>query len=275
MGSDVCLVVSDIDDTLIARGTSGLPRRTAEAIDRFVASGRFFAPVTGRSRDDAVRMFAGCPAGCATGAFVNGQMVYVDGRLVHQETVAPERLEAVAAFLDQHTPAANLLLYRGDDIVALTGRPSRLEEYDTAENRRRSGCVARLSSSVPDKANIQCSCGPEEVPHLVACLSERFEDIDFVQPGAVPEIDVMPKGWSKAKAVQVLADRLGVALAEVVAVGDSDNDVAMLAYVPASYSVSSGTLAARRTAAHGLPPVDKEPVAMLLEAVLAGKTPSL
>lgn len=271
MGSDVRLVVSDIDDTLIPRGTSRLPERTAKAIGRFVASGRFLAPVTGHIRDDAVRMFTGCPVGCATGAFVNGQMIYVDGRLAHQESVSSERLEAVAAFLDRHTPAANLLLYQGSDIVALTGRPSRLEGYDTAENRRRSGCVAHIGSVTPEKANIQCSCRPEEVPHLVARLSERFEDVDFVQPGAVSEIDVIPKGWSKAKGVQVLADRLGVALSEVVAVGDSDNDIAMLAYVPASYAVSSGTLAARRTAAHCLPSVGEEPVAMVLEAVLAGK----
>ena len=50
MASGVCLVVSDIDDTLIPRGTYGLPRRTSAAIERFVASGRHFAPITGMMR---------------------------------------------------------------------------------------------------------------------------------------------------------------------------------------------------------------------------------
>ncbi len=107
MASGVCLVVSDIDDTLIPRGTHGLPRRTSAAIERFVASGRHFAPITGRSRDDALKMFGDCAAGCATGAFVNGQVVYVDGRLVRSELLPSARLQEVADYLDRCTPAAN------------------------------------------------------------------------------------------------------------------------------------------------------------------------
>lgn len=272
MASDVCLVVSDIDDTLIPRGTHGLPRRTAVAIERFVALGRHFAPITGRSRDDALKMFGGCAAGCATGAFVNGQVVYVDGRLVRSELLPSARLQEVADYLDRCTPAANILLYRGASIHALTKKPWRLNDYPSQENGRRDGCIQAIEEPWVEKANIQCACDPQEVPALAARLSRQFEDLDFVQPGDVSEIDVAPKGWSKARGVQVLAQALGVDLAQIVAVGDSDNDVALLEYVPNSYAVASGTATARRAAAHQLPSVDQEPVAQVLEAILAGET---
>ena len=272
MASDVRLVVSDIDDTLIPRETHGLPRRTAAAIERFVASGRHFAPITGRSRDDALKMFGDCAVGCATGAFVNGQLGYVDGQVVCSELLSSERLLEVADYLDHCTPAANLLLYQGSSIRALTKKPWRLKDYPSQENARRSGCISTLEEPWVEKANIQCACSPQEVSALVARLSRHFEDLDFVQPGEVSEIDVAPKGWSKARGVAVLAQALGVELAQIVAVGDSDNDLTMLDYVPNSYAVASGTATARRTAAYQLPPVNQEPVAQLLEAILAGET---
>lgn len=66
--------------------------------------------------------------------------------------------------------------------------------------------------------------------------------MDFVFPSpTAPLIDISPAGWSKGKAVELIARMLGIGLDEVATFGDSENDLSMIKAVPNSVAVSNAS----------------------------------
>jgi Cof subfamily protein (haloacid dehalogenase superfamily) len=67
-------------------------------------------------------------------------------------------------------------------------------------------------------------------------------------------LEFMPAGVSKASALKVLAERLAITPAEVLAFGDGDNDVPMFEWAGRSVAMPHGWPAAIRHASHTAPP---------------------
>ena len=109
------LALCDLDNTLMPAGAPCASRRTIAAIHRMLDAGLHFGPVTGRVPAAMRWMFAGDEACGRTGAYVNGQLVYVDGQLVHEETLDVEVLDELGNMLHDH-PGFALSVYDLDDI---------------------------------------------------------------------------------------------------------------------------------------------------------------
>ena len=242
------LALSDLDNTLMPAGAPCASRRTIAAIHHMLNAGLHFGPVTGRVPAAMRWMFAGDEACGRTGAYVNGQMVYVDGQLVHEETLDVEVLDELGNMLHDH-PGFALSVYDLDDIsdasdgVAyhLGAHAAELalhpEIYSTdprpIEHLRWNRCV---------KANVRCAATQEQMVEMRDLLRERFPQFDYVFPAANGIfIDILPLGWSKGKSVEVLAEHLGIGLDEIAAFGDSENDLSMLRAVTHSVAVANAT----------------------------------
>lgn len=238
------LVLTDLDDTLIQ---NGLPRATDHAlasIHALLDAGVHFGPVSGRIPSDLGWMFDDDEACYATGAPVNGQMVYVDGELVHVETLDGAELNRLAEALLQ-VPDACLAIY---DINQSSEEGSGyFVSPDPAHARacmrhfkhfKRS--VERLDESTYVKANIWCAGDRAHITAVRNTLRKEFPRMDFVFPGPkAPIIDISPAGWSKGSAVCYLAHELGLSLDEVAVFGDSENDLSMIEAVPNAVAVSN------------------------------------
>lgn len=262
-GALIQLALTDLDDTLIAFGLPSATRRSRDAIHALLAEGLHFGPVTGRLPVDMGWMFDGDEPCYATGAFCNGQIVRVDGEVVHTVTIAADALERVERTLDGFDSDAYLALYHpwvAGGTAYVTERPDRLLA-NPPETYRRSieRIVARVtdfdSSAEPGgersyvKANVQCACPRERMVELRDLLRREVPDLDFVFPSAVaPVIDIMPGGWNKGNGVRTLAEALGLAPDEYVVFGDSENDLAMIEAVENSVAVSNAADAVARAA---------------------------
>lgn len=240
------LVLTDLDDTLICHG---LPRATDHAIAGVRAmreAGLHFGPVSGRIPNDMAWMFDHHEECYATGAFCNGQMVYVEGELVHAEPVAGESLNRLAAFLAE-TDRGILTMFdvwQGD--ISNAGyyvTPDRAHaERMLASFGAAKRYVTHLDEPSYLKANIHVPGTREEQAETRDLLREEFPEMDFVFPSNfAPLLDVSPHGWSKGSAVKVLARELGITLDEVATFGDSENDLAMLEAVPNSVAVANAS----------------------------------
>jgi Cof subfamily protein (haloacid dehalogenase superfamily) len=86
-------------------------------------------------------------------------------------------------------------------------------------------------------------------------------------------LDLLPRGISKAAALQKLADRLGIGRAETLAIGDNWNDVDMLEWAGQSFIMGNAARALRTMAKmrgwKQAPTNDRSGVAMVLEAAIA------
>ena len=247
------LVLTDLDDTLIK---NGLPRATDHAlagIHAMLDAGLHFGPVSGRIPSAMGWMFNHDAACYATGAFCNGQMIYVDGRLVHVESIPADELNRLAEALT-HMPCAVLTMY---DVDAPTDEDTGYfvspyqEHLDHIFNEYSHihRAVKHLDKAAYPKANIHCKGSQEQITQMRDMLREEFPSMDFVFPsGFAPLVDVSPHGWSKGSAVEVLARELGITLDEVATFGDSENDLSMIEGIPNAVAVANASDQIKRAA---------------------------
>ena len=239
------LALTDLDNTLIALDGIATPH-ARDAMHSAIESGIRVGPVTGRVPAAMRWMFADDAPCFATGAFINGQIISVDGNIIREQAIDGELLEELGQFLLEREGVALALCditrvtRASDGAISYVGAtPEELErhqgffgsDYQVLEHVDRPSYI---------KTNLRCDLAPEEVADLQRELQARFDQLTFVLPmnGGL-FIDILPQGWDKGKAVLFLADYLGLSLDEVVVFGDSDNDRAMLSAVPNSVTVAN------------------------------------
>lgn len=242
------LVLTDLDNTLIPHGAPHASMHAIAGIHALLDAGVRFGPVSGRVPAAMRWMFGGDEACSQTGAFVNGQLIYVDGIPVHEELLDGPTLRELAEYL-RDCPGCALTVYDLEDISETTDGTAyyagaTLEELERAP--RVFGRAPRLLSSVDwpayIKANVRCDATQGEIVRLRDDLRRRFAAFDFVLPDANGfYIDVLPAGWGKGKSVAVLAQHLGLGLDEIAVFGDSENDLSMLEAVPNSVTVANAS----------------------------------
>jgi peptidoglycan hydrolase-like protein with peptidoglycan-binding domain len=112
--------------------------------------------------------------------------------------------------------------------------------------------IERLDRPTYIKSNVRCDMPWHDMIALRDELRERFPAFDFVFPTLHgPFIDILPHGWSKGRAVKVLAEHLGITLDEVtrqypgvLELGSTGNGVLNLQYFIAYLSQFYDTIPA-------------------------------
>ena len=270
------LALTDLDNTLIPMGAPCASERTIAAIHAMLDTGLRFGPVSGRVPAAMRWMFAGDEACYQTGAYVNGQLVYADGVLVHEEALDARDLAGVGSWIGAHEGCA-LVVYDLDDISETSDGAAYLMGMSDEELARHAACfgsnphtITRLDQPRYLKANIRCDVPWEQMVALRDELRLAFPELDFVFPvlhGVF--IDILPKGWSKGRAVEVLAAHLGLSRDEIAVFGDSENDIAMFEAVPHSVAVSNASDDAAAAACHHIGSVADDAVADALQDIAA------
>ena len=277
------LALTDLDDTLIKNGLPHVSERGSAAIHALLDAGLHFAPVSGRIPSAMGWMFDYDEALYSCAALSNGQMIYVDGRLVHAETISGELLEEVARMLTETGDTA-LCMYDVDapDENAsgyfVSADDAHLDRM-AARFRHIKGRAAHLTEPTYIKANIWCAGSRERLERVRDDLRERFCELDFVFPSpTAPLLDISPHGWDKGTATRYLAGELGCDLSEVAVFGDSENDLSMLLAVPNSVAVANASPEVARVAHWHIGPAADDAVADALadiaRAAATGSMPS-
>lgn len=274
------LALTDLDNTLIPQGAPHASMRAIAGIHAMLDAGLHFGPVSGRVPAAMRWMFGGDAACSRTGAYVNGQLVYVDGRLVDQHLLPREDLAEVGAWVRPYEGCA-LVVYDLDDLSTSTDGAEYYLGATADELARHAGCFGRrprivehLADEAYVKANLRCDMPRFDMVALRDELRQRFPMFDFVFPMRNgPFIDILPHGWGKGRAVEVIARHLGLSLDEVVVFGDSENDVDMLEAVTHSVVVRNASPEALAAARYRIGLASDDAVAeALFELVRAAET---
>lgn len=234
------LVLADMDNTLIPFGNDHASERTLAAIHACLDAGVVFGPATGRNRTEVAGFLCYDEAAYQTAVLVNGQQVYLRGKLVAEETLDPAALRGAEEHLRGRRGVA-LLVYRPDGTCDWVGDdPERLGKFMV--NAMHNG--SQRHETLPDypvvKAGIVALVEHDEELALQAELSAACPTLDFLN--TVPQwFDVIPHGWSKVRGIEVLERALGVTADELCVFGDAPNDLAMFAHATHSCAVANAT----------------------------------
>lgn len=265
--TDIKLILSDIDGTLLPKGQKEISERCARAFRAANAAGIVCGVATGRGRVQVAPIFRGDESFTATAIATNGAQVYLNGEMLYEQRVSPESLQKILDAIADY-PGAGLLCFEGATPLIVAGT-----REDLANVMPVYGETAIEVDGIPEggvsKANCFLDTDEAGTATLVDYLNEHVEGLDFDSPMR-GYTNTMPAGWNKGEAVKLLAERIGCTLDQVVVFGDADNDLTMLRAVENSVAVAGATPAAKAAARWHIGRCEDDAVAHAVEEIVAG-----
>ena len=277
------LIATDMDGTLLGRALDRIPGANAEALRAAAEAGAALVLATGRQPDDAgfFALDAGLRVrvvglnGCAVAEEPLGTVARTC--LIRPETARKVRrvieecalsfglfgLHDVAVSEPPEDPRAAMLVF-GTFFDRPGGRTRFWTEGEMVER-----LLVRTAKFVVDAHE-----HPDRLRTLKARLAAEVPEAQVTSSWA-DTIEIMPPEVSKGEALADLAARLGIPMAQVMALGDNDNDVSMLAAAGCAVAVANATPAAK-AAAHWIAPSNLEDgVATAVRALALGDEAAL
>lgn len=251
------LVLADMDGTLVPVGAedSGVSERTIRAVAAMREAGVVFGPSTGRISGDVVRFFRNDPSVLHDGILASGRIVYAGGRMVRHQSIDRGVLRRVTAAAAKASAVVSwcvdpYLEGRTDEVSWRVVVPPALEGMSEAFSRALGG--AKVVSEVPEGdeffvAGLAFDEG-EVDPELVRrTVEDACPDVSVMHtiPGW---FDVNERGWSKHRGLAPILEALGITRDEVAFIGDSENDVPLMAEVGHPLCVADGQQVAKDAA---------------------------
>eukprot|EP00545_Synedropsis_sp_CCMP1620_P007298 CAMPEP_0119025290 /NCGR_PEP_ID=MMETSP1176-20130426/33466_1 /TAXON_ID=265551 /ORGANISM="Synedropsis recta cf, Strain CCMP1620" /LENGTH=410 /DNA_ID=CAMNT_0006980797 /DNA_START=113 /DNA_END=1342 /DNA_ORIENTATION=- len=238
--SQVRAIASDVDGTLLTSAQTMHPR-TKQAVEKAISMAfspleklQYFFPATGKSRAGAMASVGPDLAKLlsqAPGVFLQG-LYCVDGQgeVVFQRKLNILQVEAVEAFATD--VGVSVVAYDGDQLwtTGVTDAVKTLHEtYNEPMPQLLETPIAEYGPSVNKILLIDFDVDrlANEVRPQLEALAEEY---DATVTQAMPTmLEWLPSGCSKALGVEKLCEKLGIdAAAQLMALGDGENDVEML-----------------------------------------------
>ncbi len=257
------LILSDLDNTLAWAGEHIVTPHARAAIHAAQAAGVHFAPTTGRAPSALGWMFDNDEACLATVLADNGQLIYVDGKLVREVPLDLEVLRRCARTLDGMDDAWLVVDYvdTGEQ-YAVGAPPDYLKKHRVPYFFAVTGSVDEVPDRPTVKANVRVVGDFERGHEVRAALKGACPEFDFVFPMQErPHIDILPAGWDKGVAGEWLAHNLGITNDEVCCFGDAENDLPLLTRFKNSVAVANATPVAAKAARWHIGRADEDAVA--------------
>jgi Cof subfamily protein (haloacid dehalogenase superfamily) len=264
------LIALDIDGTIIGENQI-IGRRTLAAVSEATRRGIAVSLVTGRMASSAMPFAESLgltgPLVAQQGALIRSMPEPGSGglgRLLYHRPLRPEiALEIVdwcrARSLIPHFNHLELMIVGADE--------ERLEEY-----RHFVGDRLRIVADVRERARrpVTKLVAIGEGDHPLEVLDEaraHFAGRAEVTLSHPRFLEFLALGVSKGQAVRWLARRLGVPLAQAMAVGDQYNDLEMISEVGHGVAMPSAPAAVLAAARYVAAPVDEEGTAQMIERI--------
>lgn len=243
------LFVTDIDGTLLPVGSTVVPAKNIEAVQAMTAAGVKVVIATGRMYGAALPIAAQLGVPVPIIAY-NGALIKSSaGEVLHAQYMDAANVSELIDFFEER--GWHLQSYSGD-VLYVPKRNDLVKFYETMIKvsavevgweglRERIEDVPKLLtvSDTPDEALIKLN-------EAKKFFGGRVE----ITRSAPRFTEFMSLGVSKAGAIKILADKFGVDNEEILAIGDSENDLQMITSVGCGVAMGNAVDAVKAAAPH-------------------------
>lgn len=224
------LFVTDIDGTLLSAGSGTVPAKNIEAVQAMTRAGVKVAIATGRMYRAALpianQLGVPVPIIAYNGALIKSSA----GEIIHTHYMDEAIVIELIKFFEDS--GLYVQLYSGD-ILYVPERNFYVEFYEKSQKvkavevgwngmRNHAKDVSKLLS-ISDK--------PDELSDSMNAISKNFSAQVEVTRSHPMFAELTASGVTKAGAIKILAEEFGIDNEEILAIGDSENDLAMLTSV--------------------------------------------
>ncbi len=239
---DGILICTDLDGTLY-KNDKTISRENKEAIEYFKSEGGYFTFITGRlpyySLDAYNAVQPNVPFGC-----INGGGLYdgADNRYIWTLQLPREALELVR-YIDERFSDVGIQLC-GFDKTYFAKENSTTVRFRQITGLPNITCDYR-SFDLPIAKIMFCTDIENEIIAVEKALREHkcADKFDFIRSERTL-FEILPKGVNKGLSIEKLSEYLKIGISKIIAVGDYDNDVAMLRAAGCGIAVSNASRSA-------------------------------
>lgn len=269
------LIVSDVDGTLVDTDKH-ISDVTVQAMKEAMAEGIAVAVASGRAFGEMGEVLQRLPEIeeyiCSNGAVVVEQK-HGQSKVIFRQSFSNEE---GLWLMDQLLPFdVYIEAYGGKDIF---GTADEMEEFAANLSPHLISLMKASRTMVPnlrdyivetgmDLEKIQLFYGTEEKKQAILKHFEGDDRFTIIQ-SSEGNLEFVQPGISKGRAVAALANELGITADEVMTIGDSNNDLTMLAYAGVSFAMANGEATTKATAKYLAPTNDEDGVAQVVRAVV-------
>ena len=256
------LIALDIDGTL-AGDDHRISARVREAISRVQTRGIAVTLATGRmfsaTLPYARRVGVEAPLICYQGGWIQAP----DGEVLHR-TPLEDDLARSALDLGRDRGWHTVLYADGQLFLRRMVHPRDYYERLLGPDPI---VVPSLTDLLPTHTadKVLYIADPERIPGMAQVLEARFGRIAEVVQSHAQFVEVVPLNVDKGRALAWLADYFHVAQADVLAVGDQQNDIPMIRWAGMGVAMGNAVEAAQAVADRIAPPVTEDGAAVALE----------
>lgn len=271
----VKLIAVDLDGTLLPDDHQ-ISDRTKKLIRKVVDQGICFVVATGRPYKTAKKFLSELklkqPMVLHSGSILRDQ----NGEIEKYWEIPPGLCAEIVTYCNAqgfvcstvYEDCAHVIMNQDDEFCLDMHRT----HHDTEAVIARMPVWGRDGEGLPVTKILISEEQPELVDEKVNMLQEVFGDRVNVMKSGKWFIDIIPKGSSKGSAIQALAEKLGIDKEDVMAIGDSGNDVEMLDYAAFSVAMGNSENYVKERASYVTASNNEDGVALAIEAILKGST---
>lgn len=261
--SGIKLVALDLDGTLLGKDLK-IPPRSRAAIAAARSRGVQFVIATGRMYQSSVPMARTLELDGAPLIAYNGALVceFPSGRPLFHEPVPLEACRSLAAFCEAR--GYHLQAYIHDRLYVPNLGPRTREYLDIA--RVEASAVGSLFFWLQEPSTkLLVVDDPERISLIQEQVTSLLAGAVTAMPSSPNFLEVVSSKVSKGAALERVAQSLGLAPDDVMAVGDGSNDLSMLKWAGTGVAIGHAPAALRQVAAYVTKSGPGEGVAEALE----------
>ena len=273
--SPIALIAMDMDGTLLSGSPGRISPGNLAALQEAHARGIHLAICSGRVADDAgfFAHDAGLPMHILA---LNGGCILDRpfGEIIARHHMAKSDVDTVLALLDTY-PSTFCCFADHDMVVNCTAEEAfgHAAQWGTHITRAGSRSTFRANSQGLDQLRAQgvskflvVPKDPAHIPLLREALAARAPGVE-ISSSWIDNLELNPKGVNKGTALRELAERLHIPMAQVMALGDNDNDIPMLREAAYGVAMGNATPGARSAAAYVTLPCSEDGVAAAIRTL--------
>ncbi|HAL19080.1 MAG TPA: hypothetical protein DCO86_05630 [Spirochaetaceae bacterium] len=244
------LILSDLDGTLL-RSDGKISQRNLDAIRDAMCHGCIFAIATGRYRSGCQRVLEmlGLEEKDICCAYDNGAHVVCRGESIYDGSISRSDMRDIVHFLrdEECTPALyigkNWIVERKDSffdsISAFYDGNGIIADFDDV--------LSNVDGSFSGPMKIAIRAVNEKMPGVYSRMMSKFPEYEYyLSNPTILEMNYIGKG--KNNGLAILANHLGVDMKDTLAIGDYDNDAAMIRNAGVGVAMANASMAAKAAA---------------------------
>lgn len=243
------LFVTDIDGTLLPVGSSVVPIKNVEAVQAMIRAGVEVVIATGRMYKAALPIAKQLGEHIPIIAYNGAMIKSSSGEILHAQYMNEATAIKLINFFEEHD--WHLQSY-SDEVLYVPKRNECVELYEKSQKVESVEVgwegLREHAKDVPKLLSI--SLNPDDINERMNEVKKFFSGQLEVTRSHPFFAEFMATGISKASAIKILADKLGIDNAEILAIGDSDNDLAMITSVGCGVAMGNATEAVKAVSPH-------------------------